>query len=41
MSTKILIANRGEPPQSGVAAKLDRPVHQAHAGDITPELPHV
>lgn len=36
MFTKILIANRGDQPQSGAAAKLNCMVRVAHAGDCTP-----
>jgi hypothetical protein len=42
MFTKILIANRGDQPQSGAAAKLDCLAHAAHAGDFNPrETSHV
>jgi hypothetical protein len=34
MFTKILIANRGDQPQSGVAAKLNCMMRAAHAGDF-------
>ncbi len=36
MFNKILIANRGDQPQSGAAAKLNCMVREAHAGDFTP-----
>ncbi len=36
MLTKIQIANRGEQPQSGAAAKLNCMVRAARAGDFTP-----
>lgn len=42
MFTKILIANRGDQPQSGAAAKLNCKVRVAHAGDFnTMETSHV
>jgi len=42
MFTKILIANRGDQPQSGAAAKLHCMVRAAHTGDFTPmETSHV
>ncbi len=42
MFTKILIANRGDQPQSGAAAKLNCSVRVAHAGDFnTMETSHV
>ena len=42
MFTKILIANRGDQPQSGAAAKLNCLMCEAHAGDCTPmEVTHV
>ncbi len=42
MFTKILIANRGDQPQSGAAAKLHCVVRVAHTGDFTPmETKHV
>jgi len=34
MFTKILIANRGDQPQSGAAAKLNCMVHVGHTGDF-------
>jgi hypothetical protein len=34
MFTKILIANRGDQPQSGAAAKLNCVVHAVHTGDL-------
>jgi|APLak6261675998_1056109.scaffolds.fasta_scaffold23057_2 hypothetical protein len=36
MFTKILIANRGDQPQSGAAAKLNCMAHAVRAGDFTP-----
>ena len=36
MFTKILIANRGDQPQSGAAAQLNRMVRKAHTGDFIP-----
>ena len=36
MFTKILIAHRGDKPQSGAAAKLNCVVRAAHAGDLDP-----
>ncbi len=36
MFTKILIANRGDLPRSGAAAKLNCLVRVAHAGDFNP-----
>jgi hypothetical protein len=42
MFTKILIANRGDQPHSGAAAKLNCMVREAHAGDFNPmETSHV
>lgn len=42
MVTKILIANRGDQPRSGAAAKLNCRVRVAHAGDFIPmEANHV
>jgi len=42
MFTKILIANRGDQPQGGAAAKLNDLVRAAHAGDFnTMETSHV
>jgi hypothetical protein len=42
MFIKILIANRGDQPQSGAAAKLNCLVRVAHAGDFnTMETSHV
>ena len=35
MFTKILIANRGDQPQSGAAAKLNCMVHTVHSGEFT------
>jgi hypothetical protein len=35
MFTKILIANRGDQPQSGAAAKPNCLVRAAHAGDFS------
>jgi hypothetical protein len=34
MFTKILIANRGDQPRSGAAAKLHCMVRAAHTGDF-------
>jgi hypothetical protein len=36
MFNKILIANRGDKPQSGAAAKLNCLVRAAHAGGFSP-----
>lgn len=36
MFTKILIANRGDQPQSGAAAKLNCVVRAVYAGDCNP-----
>ena len=36
MFDKILIANRGDQPRSGAAAKLKRQVRAAHEGDLDP-----
>jgi hypothetical protein len=36
MFDKILIANRGDQPRSGAAAKPNCMVRAAHAGDCTP-----
>jgi len=42
MFTKILIANRGDQPQSGAVAQLNCLVREAHAGDFNPmETNHV
>ncbi len=42
MFNKILIANRGDQPQSGAAAQLNCLVHEVHAGDFSSmECPHV
>lgn len=42
MFTKILIANRGDQPRSGAAAKLNCMAREACAGDLTPtEMTHV
>jgi len=42
MFTKILIANRGDQPRSGAAAKLNCLVRAAHTGDFNPmETKHV
>jgi hypothetical protein len=42
MFKKILIANRGDQPQSGAAAQLNRMACAARAGDCTPmEKRHV
>ena len=40
MFTKILIANRGDQPQGGAAAKHNR-VAAAGSGDFTAECRHV
>jgi hypothetical protein len=36
MFEKILIATRGDQPQSGAAAQLHRLMQVVHAGDFTP-----
>jgi len=36
MLDRILIANRGDQPHSGAAAKLKRRVRAAHEGDLDP-----
>ena len=36
MFTNILIANRGDQPRSGAAAKLNCMVRKAHTGDFNP-----
>jgi hypothetical protein len=42
MLDKILIANRGDQPQSGAAAQLNCIVRVAHAGDFSSmEMTHV
>jgi len=41
MFKKILIANRGDQPRSGAAAKLHCLMREAHAGDFSPEVKHV
>jgi hypothetical protein len=41
MFTKILIANRGDQPRSGAAAKPHRVAREACAGDFTAEQRHV
>ncbi len=42
MFTKLLIANRGDQPQSGAAAKLNRMLHEVHTDDFVPmETTHV
>lgn len=42
MFSKILIANRGDQPQSGAAAKPHGMAHAVRAGDFTPmEVVHV
>jgi hypothetical protein len=42
MFNKILIANRGDQPQSGAAAQLHCLVHEVHAGDFSSmECSHV
>jgi hypothetical protein len=42
MFNKILIANRGDQPQSGAAAQLNCMVRVAHAGDFSSmEMTHV
>lgn len=35
MFNKILIANRGDQPQSGAAAQLNCLVREVHAGDFS------
>ena len=35
MFKKILIANRGDQPRSGAAAKLHCMMHEVHAGEFT------
>ncbi len=39
MFKKILIANRGDQPRSGAAAKPHRMARAARAGDCAPETP--
>ena len=42
MFNKILIANRGDQPHSGAAAKPHCMVHAVHTGDFNPmEAQHV
>ena len=42
MFNKILIANRGDQPQNGAAAKLNCLMYEVHSGDFTPmESKHV
>jgi hypothetical protein len=42
MFSKILIANRGDQPQRGAAAKPNCLAHEVCAGDCTPmEMAHV
>jgi hypothetical protein len=41
MFTKILIANRGDQPKSGAAAKLKRRARAAGQGNFTAEFIHV
>ncbi len=41
MFKKILIANRGDQPQGGAAAKPDCLARAAYAGDCTAEKNHV
>ncbi len=41
MFKKILIANRGDQPRSGAAAKLNRIAREACSGDFSPEVKHV
>jgi len=41
MFKKILIANRGDQPQSGAAAKLHRMAREAGASDFTASRRHV
>jgi len=42
MFSKILIANRGDNGRRAVAAKPDRMVRAAHAGELAPmEMPDV
>ncbi len=40
MFKKILIANRGDQPRSGAAAKLNCMVRAAHVGDFNAEELH-
>lgn len=39
--SKILVANRGDQPRSGAAAKPNRLVREAHSGDLAAEAAHV
>ncbi len=41
MFTKILIANRGDQPHGGAAAKLNRLARAACSGDFSPEVKNV
>jgi hypothetical protein len=41
MLTKILIANRGDNGRKAVAAKRNRSVREAHAGEFPAEPRHV
>jgi len=41
MFKKILIANRGDQPRSGAAAKLNRIARAACPGDFSPEAKNV
>ena len=41
MFKKILIANRGDQPRSGAAAKLNRLAREVCAGDFTAETHNV
>ena len=41
MFKKILIANRGDQPQSGAAAKPDRMARAAYSGDFTAKVHYV
>ena len=41
MFKKILIANRGDQPRSGAAAKLHGPFCKAELGDFDAETHHV
>jgi hypothetical protein len=41
MFKKILIANRGDQPQSGAAAQPNRIAHEVCSGDFSPEVKYV
>ena len=41
MFKKILIANRGDQPRSGAAAKLNCLAREVCTGDFSPEVKHV